>query len=149
MVELQVSADKPLAARDVERAGLRIVQRDGVWYGDDGAQAIIDAHDSAAEARGEQIAAVKAEAQRRIFAIAPEWRQMNWHTAAAQLLAIRATREWTLTEALDYREIEEQWAGLARLREQSNTLEQTLTDLTDVWEILAVNVTDDAHWPEA
>lgn len=60
-------------------AGHVLVQRNGVWESDDDAavQAIVDAYDPLPGAKAEKLAAIRAEAQERIFALYPPWRQSN------------------------------------------------------------------------
>jgi hypothetical protein len=63
----------------ISAAGYSLEQRDGVWVSSDdtAVQAIIAAYDPLPPTKAEKIAAVREEAQARIVASYPLWRQSN------------------------------------------------------------------------
>ncbi len=78
---------------------------------------------------------VKAECERRILAIMPEWRQRN---TIADLSSDNAdTKAAAATE----------WAKVTALRTKSDEIEASIASMTDE-QILNFNAQDDAHWSE-
>jgi hypothetical protein len=70
----------------------------------------------------EMVVAVKAEAQRRIISIIPEWKQRNL-TARAAELAIKGVANWTAEETLEYEEGQAIWNSIKVVRAASDALE--------------------------
>lgn len=67
---------------------------------------------------------IKAEAQRRIYAIAPAWMQANLTARSAELLRIRIENgSWTAEEAAEVQAIEGVWDKAKQIRAYSNELE--------------------------
>lgn len=81
--------------------------------------------------------AIKAEAERRILAILPEWKQRNL-TAQAAILAEKGRDNWTDAELIAWTAGEALWAQVAAIRAASDALE-AMDPIPD-------DVTDDAHW---
>lgn len=112
----------------------------GVRAGDDPSEADLLAIVAGAEAAERAVtpAAIKAEASRRILAIAPEWRQRNALARALQLQE-RLNAGWPLTaeEQAEREALHALWAAVNAIRTRSDELEQTLPD----------DYTDDAQWP--
>ncbi len=84
--------------------------------------------------RAARIADVKAEAGRRILAVAPEWQQRNLNARASELaltypglrgeeLPEPERSEWTVGQAV--------WSRIKAIREASNTIEAALVAATD------------------
>lgn len=67
-------------------------------------------------------AAVKAEARRRILALAPEWKQANL-TARAVELVRKGEAVWTEAETAEVAAIEAVWAAIKAIRAASDILE--------------------------
>ena len=89
-------------------------------------------HD-AAEAQTLLTPHVKAECERRILAIMPEWRQRN---TIADLSSDNAdTKAAAATE----------WSKITALRTKSNEIEASIASMSDE-QILNFNAADDAHW---
>lgn len=85
-----------------------------------------------------KISAIKAEANRRILAICPEWKQRNLTAQAAQL-AKKGESNWTVEETQAWADGEALWLRIAAIRAASDALEASPPD----------NVQDDQYWPEA
>lgn len=75
-----------------------------------------------AEEQAQRVAAVKAEAYRRIVAICPEWRQRNLTAQAAQL-AKKGETNWTQDEADAWAAGELLWAQISAIRLKSDEIE--------------------------
>lgn len=89
-------------------------------------------HD-ADEAQTQLTPHVKAECERRILAIMPEWRQRN---TIADLSSDNAdTKAAAATE----------WSKITALRTKSNEIEASIASMSDE-QILNFNAADDAHW---
>lgn len=152
LVQLTVPASKPLASRAVERAGLRIMQTDGVWYGDEGAQAIIDAHDALAEAMAERLIDLDAESERRMSRYAAASVQSDLSLRLVRYLCIRAgvgttARQLTADEQTDATQIVARLQRMVGIRQARRQIETRLSGLTDVWTLLGVNVATAPEWP--
>jgi hypothetical protein len=80
---------------------------------------------------------VKAEAQRRIINIIPEWKQRNL-TARAAELAIKGVVNWTAEETLEYEKGQAIWNSIKRIREKSDELESM--------SIIPIDFYDDKYW---
>ena len=80
---------------------------------------------------------VRAEAMRRILAIAPEWRQRNL-TAQAAILAAKGRDNWTAADQAAWDAGEIKWAEIAALRAASNVLE--------AMQEIPQDYRDDKHW---
>ena len=76
---------------------------------------------------------IKAECEKRILIIMPEWKQRN---TIADL--------WSDDEAVEAAAAAE-WAKVTVLRAKSNEIETGLPSKTDA-EVLAFDPSDDAHW---
>lgn len=71
----------------------------------------------------------KSEAQRRILAIAPEWKQRNLTARAAELV-MAGEANWTPEEAAEAAVIRQAWDGIKAIRLASDTLETEVADGT-------------------
>lgn len=81
---------------------------------------------------------IKAEASRRILAIAPEWRQRNALARALQLQErLNAGETLTPDQEAERQALHALWASINAIRARSDELEQTLPD----------DYMDDARWP--
>lgn len=148
-VIVTITDDKPLAAEAVEAAGIRIMQRDGVWYaGDAGAQAIIDAHDSLPVLKTRKVAAVKAEARRRILALYPEWKQANLAARGTELVNLRTQRAWTPTEQEEADAMQSAWDAIKAIRTASDRIEAEIQASSDWRAVAACDVIATSRWPE-
>lgn len=154
LVRVTVPASAPYASRAVERAGLRIVQVDGLWYGDEGAQAIIDAHDSRQEAIAERRHDLEAEAERRVGAQTPLWLQSDLTLRLVRLLCIRAGvgtgsagRALTAEEQAEASENVARIKRLQDIRQARRQIEARIESLPDVWAVIAEDIARAAEWP--
>ena len=80
---------------------------------------------------------VKAEAMRRILAIAPEWKQRNL-TAQAVVLAKKGEANWTADEQAAWDAGEAIWTQIAAIRVASDAIE--------AMDPIPQNYADDTHW---
>lgn len=76
---------------------------------------------------------VKAECERRILAIMPDWKQRN---TIADLSSDNAETKTAATTA---------WAQVTALRTKSDEIEASIASMSDE-QILNFNARDDAHW---
>lgn len=76
---------------------------------------------------------IKAECEKRILSLMPEWRQRN---VIADLKSDDADIEAAAAA---------EWAKVIALRNKSNAIEASLTSKSDA-EILAFDASDDTHW---
>lgn len=83
-------------------------------------------------------AQVKAEANRRILAIVPEWKQRNLTAQAAQL-AEKGRGNWSTEELAAWDTGLAIWAQVKEVRDASDLIEETAPIPTDF--------TDDSYWP--
>lgn len=81
---------------------------------------------------------VKAEAQRRILALCPEWKQRNL-TAQAVILAKKGADNWTPEEQTAWDAGEALWTQIAAIRAASDVIEQL--------DPIPQDFTDDSYWP--
>ena len=81
---------------------------------------------------------VKAEAQRRILTIVPEWKQRNL-TARGTVLAKKGEPNWTAAEQTEWDAGEAIWAQVEAIRAASDVLEATAP--------IPQDFTDNKHWP--
>lgn len=104
-------------------------------------QAELEAESEAQEAReyAAKVAAIKQEANRRIVAICPEWKQRNLTAQAAQL-AKKGETNWTQAEAGAWTAGEALWAQIAAIRAASDAIE--------AMEPLPDDITADNLWPQ-
>lgn len=86
-----------------------------------------------------KLAEIKREANRRIVAICPEWKQRNLTAQAAQL-ARKGEANWTQAEADAWAAGEALWAQVAAIRAASDAIE-AMDPLPD-------DITADNLWPE-
>jgi hypothetical protein len=85
----------------------------------------------------EMVVAVKAEAQRRIISIIPEWKQRNL-TARAAELAIKGVSNWTAEETSEYEAGQAIWNQIKAVRMASDALEAQSP--------IPENFSDDNYW---
>lgn len=85
----------------------------------------------------EMVTAVKAEAQRRIISIIPEWKQRNL-TARAAELAIKGVSNWTPEEQAEYEAGQSVWDSIKAVRTKSDALE-SMSPIPE-------DYTDDKYW---
>lgn len=91
-----------------------------------------------AAARAARVASIKAEANRRILAIVPEWKQRNLTAQAAQL-AERGRENWTAEELAAWNAGLAIWAQVAAVRAASDAIEAMAE--------IPQDVADPALWP--
>ena len=82
---------------------------------------------------------VKAEAQRRILAILPEWRQRNL-TAQAAILAEKGRANWTKAET-------DAWTAGRALWDRINAI-RAASDALEALDPIPADYADDHHWTE-
>lgn len=102
-----------------------------------------------AAARAELVAAVKAEANRRILARFPEWKQRNATAHMVELIAKQTLFEGQLTPAEDdeFDAIEAAWGAVKAIRAASDAKEAEIAALADLAVAEAYDVA--AGWPAA
>jgi len=82
--------------------------------------------DELAVLRAEKVAALQAEAGRRIETLYPQWRQMNMTARAVVLIDLRQTRDLTPEELAEQDELRAAWSAIAAIRARSNQLEAAI-----------------------
>lgn len=80
---------------------------------------------------------IKSEANRRITALCPEWKQRNLLAQATQLVN-KGELNWTQEERAAWSAGEALWVQISRIRDASNTLE--------AMNPIPENFTDDIYW---
>ena len=94
---------------------------------------------SAEQARPRYVAAVKVEAQKRIYARFPQWKQANMTARGVELATVRAERMWTPEEQAEAAALTAAWAWVRAVRDASGAIEAADPPLR--------NYTADEHWP--
>jgi len=89
----------------------------------------------AADAQTKLTPNVKAEAERRILELMPDWKQRN---VIADLSSDNADTKAAAVTA---------WAAVTALRTKSNEIEASISSMSDE-QILNFNASDDAHWSD-
>lgn len=79
---------------------------------------------------------IKAEAERRILELFPEWKQRNMIARGVELVRIGESN-WNEQEQLEAANLQAAWDWIKAVRETSNELEVTLP----------IDYTDDKWWP--
>jgi hypothetical protein len=137
---------------EAARRNLGLRNENGVFVAEDeiGAQALIDTFDPVAAVVPLKVAAVKAEAQRRIFAIMPAWKQSNLMAQAlndiidhGQDATARPADQKATKVAADAA-----WGKIKAIREASNVIEAKLLAMTKWQELEEHDATTDAIWPK-
>jgi len=88
----------------------------------------------------EQLAAVKAEARRRILARYPDWKQTNMVARSVELMHLKGTKEWTPAEQAEADALQAAWDWVKAVRSAS--------DVIEVMTPIPADFRDDRHWPE-
>lgn len=109
--------------------------------------AALAAYDHRAAMLAAKVAAVKAEAGRRILAIIPDWQQRNL-TARAAVLAAKGQANWTADEAAEWSAGQALWNRANAIRTASNAIEADLAAIADGAAINAYDINHSARWPE-
>ena len=94
--------------------------------------ATVDPEFSTAELEAQRIAAIKAEAQRRIYAIAPDWKQANATARGLELSDKKHSGTLTAAEQTEESEIRAMWDAIKAIRAASNDAEQAETAVADI-----------------
>ena len=81
---------------------------------------------------------VKAEAQRRIYEILPDWKQRNL-TARAAELALKGAGSWTPDEQAEVAAGQALWDKIKAVRAAS--------DVIEAMDPIPLDYTDDSYWP--
>lgn len=89
-------------------------------------------------AKLERITQIKAEAQERIYAIVPAWKQTNLIARSIELRDIKDERAWTEIEAAEDTAIRAIWAQVRAIRAASNTAEAAVNAAGTIQEINSV-----------
>lgn len=88
--------------------------------------------------RDDQILAVKAEAQRRIFDRFPQWKQANMTARAVEIVRM-GEGNWTPEVKTEADALDGAWAWIKSVRDASNTIEAL--------DPIPSDFSDDARWP--
>ena len=142
--------EKPGLAQALADAGIKFIVLDGVPTADDpeAAQAIIDSFDPLPALKEKHIAAVKAEAQARILAIIPAWKQANLTARAVELTAIRQDRAWTKEEQDEWNAGQAIWDHVKAIRAASDAIEASVAEDTDWQNLDTLKISEAAEWPK-
>lgn len=97
--------------------------------------------DEIAAMKADKVAAIKAEAKRRIVAIMPEHQQTNWLAKATELTMRYGSDPagWPAEWQDASRDVFERWAKIESVRARSNTLEDGLQALKTATDVDAFN----------
>ncbi len=103
-------------------------------------QAVLDAHIPFFGHADRKIAETKAEANRRILAILPEWKQRNYTARAVEMVAAGeiGDDEWNAMNAA--------WTAIKAVRVASDTIEAEISTLTDE-QAGQYDVANNHKWP--
>ena len=136
----------------IRKLGHYIAESDGMWVSsdDDAVQAIIDAFDPLAAALPDKVAAIKAEAQRRIYLVLPAYKQTNLMAQGLQntLTYGDDSTKWPADQQALKAYTDARWLRIKALRDASNAIEAKLNAMTDWQQLEAYDATTDADWPE-
>lgn len=89
-------------------------------------------------AKYERITAIKSEAQAKIYARVPVWKQANYNARMNELNMIRFEREWTEKELSEIAVMATAWADVKKFRLDSDTAETAVNAAGTIAEINAV-----------
>lgn len=78
---------------------------------------------------------IKAEAQARIYAIVPAWKQANYNARMNELNMIRFEREWTEKELSEIAVMATAWADVKQIRLDSDAAEKAVNAATTIEEV--------------
>jgi hypothetical protein len=88
----------------------------------------------------EQVAAIKAECQRRIYARFPQWKQANLTARGVELQDVwRTVGAWSVEEQAEADALKAAWSWIKSTRAASDALE--------VQSPIPLDFGDDRHWP--
>lgn len=141
--------EPPGLAQAVEAAGYRRWGVGGVQYADDpeAVEAIIAAFDPIPPLKAKLVATAKAEAQIRILAVIPAWKQNNL-LAQATLLNDKGRANWTAADQAAWDAGSAIWAKVAAIRSTSDLIESDIAALTSWQELASFNVAGNIRWPK-
>ena len=92
----------------------------------------VDPEFSIDELEAQRVEAIKAEAQRRIYAIAPAWKQANATARGLELSDKKHSGTLTLGEQAEEAAIRTMWDSIKAIRAASNDAELAGTALADI-----------------
>ena len=94
--------------------------------------ATVDPEFSIDELEAQRVEAIKAEAQRRIYVIAPDWKQANATARGLELSDKKHSGTLTLGEQAEEAAIRTMWDSIKAIRAASNDAELAGTALADI-----------------
>ena len=89
--------------------------------------------------KAEKISSIKSEAQSKIYAIVPAWKQTNLLARSIELRDIKEEREWTAEEITQDAGIKALWAAVKAIRLASDVAEAAVNAAKTVEEINTIN----------
>lgn len=136
----------------IRAAGHWLREENGEWVSSDDAavQAIIDSFDSVAAELPAKIAAVKEEAQRRIFAVMPAHKQTNLLALATENMLAHGpdSSKWPSDMQAVKALADAGWAKIKEIRAVSNTIEARLAAEREWQAIADYDPATDPLWPK-
>jgi hypothetical protein len=90
---------------------------------------------------------VKAEANRRIIAIMPDWKQRNSLARAAELSRKEAKNTATPEEVAELDQLETTWAGIKLIRAASDAIEAEVAALVTIEAVEQYATANNLLWP--
>ena len=108
---------------------------------------IASGFDQATAEKPRVVEAIRAEAQRRIFNVVPQWRQNNL-TARASELIDKGRGNWSAAELAEWNAGKVIWDRVKALRQASNVIEARLASVTKRDAVIGFDVVGAAEWPE-
>lgn len=88
--------------------------------------------------KSEKILTIKDEAQAKIYARVPVWKQANYNARMNELNMIRFEREWTEKELSEIAVMATAWADVKQIRLDSDAAEKAVNAAATIAEINAV-----------
>ena len=139
-----IPADAPTYFREIEKLNDTVQNISGSWT-QVWTSSSIDYDET--EVRANIIANVKAEANSRIVARVPEWKQRNYLAYSLEMTRKEAAgTTLTAQESATMTFIEGEWAYAISVRAASDTIEGLLAVMT-VREALSVDIANHPEWP--
>lgn len=136
----------------IRAAGHQLREENGVWISSNDAavQAIIDTFDPRVVIRAEKRAAIKEEAQRRIYKVLPAHKQTNLMAQGIEnILAFGPdSTTWPNAQKQIKAAGDIAWSRIKALRAASDAIEEKVEALTDRDALEAHDAATDVDWPE-
>lgn len=118
-------------------AGCEVVKSDVLQIGDY-IEGFAPTQEEINALKSEKILTIKDEAQAKIYARVPVWKQANYNARMNELNMIRFEREWTEKELSEIAVMATAWADVKQIRLDSDAAEKAVNAAATIAEINAV-----------